>query len=131
MGQDGPKSLPDFLRVFPNESACYAYLYEARFPDGFACPYCGWTGNSYRFKNRPDMLHKLRAAMVRPGRDSIGGKWAVEVGETYVGGATQGEGRGRHHKTLVGGIVEVRPRKKAPGPDPKIQRIYRLSAQTF
>ena len=182
MGQDGPKSLPDFQRVFPNESACYAYLYEARFPDGFACPYCGWTGNSYRFKNRPDMLrcrscrrdtiltagtimqrskmplsiwfwgaflvtsltpgmsalqfqkvlkirryetafnmlHKLRAAMVRPGRDSIGGKWAVEVDETYVGGATQGEGRGRHHKTLVGGIVEVRPRKKAPGPDPNL-----------
>ena len=56
--------------------------------------------------------------MVRPGRDAIGGEWPVEVDETYVGGATQGEGSGRHHKTLVGGIVEVRPRKKAPGPDP-------------
>ena len=44
----------------------------------------------------------------------------VEVDETYVGGATQGEGRGRHHKTLVGGIVEIRPRKKAPGPDPNL-----------
>jgi len=42
------------------------------------------------------------------------------VDETYVGGATQGEGSGRHHKTLVGGIVEVRPRKKAPGPDPNL-----------
>ena len=56
MRKEAPKSLPDFPRVFPNEGACYAYLHEARFPDGFACPYCGWTGNSYRFKNRPDML---------------------------------------------------------------------------
>ncbi len=66
------------------------------------------------------MLHKLRAAMVRPGRDRIGAKWPVEVDETYVGGATQGEGRGRHHKTLVVGMVEVLPRKKALGPDPNL-----------
>jgi len=64
------------------------------------------------------MLHKLRAAMVRPERDRIGAKWPVEVDETYVGGATQGEGRGKHHKTLVIGIVEVLPRKKSLGPDP-------------
>jgi len=51
------------------------------------------------------MLHKLCAAMVRPGRDRIGAEWPVEVDETYVGGVTQGEGRGRHHKTLVVGIV--------------------------
>jgi len=66
------------------------------------------------------MLHKLRAAMVRPGRDRIGAKWPVEVDETYVGGATQGEGRGQHHKTLVVGMVEVLPRKKALGPDPNL-----------
>jgi len=67
-----------------------------------------------------NMLHKLRTAMVRPGRDAIGGEWPVEVDETYVGGATQGEGSGDHHKTLVGGVVEVRPSKKAPGPDPNL-----------
>lgn len=66
------------------------------------------------------MLHKLRSAMVRPGRDRIGSKWPVEVDETYVGGATQGEGRGQHHKTLVIGMVEVLPRKKALGPDPNL-----------
>ena len=64
------------------------------------------------------MLHKLRAAMVRPGRDRIGTEWPVEVDETYVSGATHGEGPGRHHKTLVVGMVEVLPRKKALGPDP-------------
>jgi len=177
-----PRSLPEFQQIFPNEDACSAYLYSARFPDGFLCPYCGWTGEAFRFEERPDMLrcrscrrdtrltagtimqnskvslstwfwgaflvtsltpgmsalqfqkmlgikryetafsmlHKLRAAMVRPGRDSIGGEWPVEVDETFVGGATQGEGRGRHHKTLVAGIVEVRPRKRAPGPDPNL-----------
>jgi transposase-like protein len=66
------------------------------------------------------MLHKLRAAMVRPGRDRIGAKWPVEIDETYVGGKTKGEGRGRHHKTLVVGMVEVLPRKKALGPDPNL-----------
>ncbi len=177
-----PKSLPDFQRVFPDEGSCAAYLYAARFPAGFICPYCQTQGEPYRFKNQPDMLrcrvckrntrltagtimqksktpistwfwgawlitshtpgmsalqfqkllgltryetafqmlHKLRAALIRPARDGIGGEWPVEVDETWVGGATQGEGRGRHHKTLVVGAVEVRPRAKAPGPDPNL-----------
>lgn len=66
------------------------------------------------------MLHKLRVAMVRPDRDRIGSKWPVEIDETFVGGVTQGEGRGRHHKTLVAGMVEVLPRKRALGPDPNL-----------
>jgi len=65
-----------------------------------------------------NILHKLRAAMVRPERDGIGGQWPVEVDETFIGGKTQGEGRGRHHKTLVAAVVEARPRQGAPGPDP-------------
>lgn len=73
-----------------------------------------------RYETAFQMLHKLRAAMVRPERDRIGAKWPVEVDETYIGGATQGEGRGRHHKTLVIGIVEVLPRMKALGPDPNL-----------
>src|SRR5664279_2666842 len=73
-----------------------------------------------RYETAFQMLHKLRAAMVRPDQDGIGGEWPVELDETWVGGATQGEGRGRHHKTLVVGAVEVRPRAKAPGPDPNI-----------
>ena len=73
-----------------------------------------------RYETAYQMLHKLRAAMVRPERDRIGAVWPVEVDETYVGGATQGEGRGRHHKTLVVGMVEVLPREKALGPDPNL-----------
>jgi transposase-like protein/predicted RNA-binding Zn-ribbon protein involved in translation (DUF1610 family) len=45
-------------------------------------------------------LHKLRRAMVRPGRDALAGK--VEVDETYVGGLAEGKrGRGADHKALV------------------------------
>jgi len=45
-------------------------------------------------------LHKLRRAMVRPGRDRLSG--VIEVDETYVGGEKPGKrGRGAEGKTLV------------------------------
>jgi transposase-like protein len=45
-------------------------------------------------------LHKLRRAMVRPGRDRLGG--TVEVDETYVGGLREGRpGRDPEGKALV------------------------------
>jgi transposase-like protein len=45
-------------------------------------------------------LHKLRRAMVRPGRDRIGG--IIEVDEVYIGGVKTGKrGRGAMGKTLV------------------------------
>ena len=45
-------------------------------------------------------LHKLRAAMVRPGRDRLTG--TVEVDETYWGGPKAGKhGRGAAGKTLI------------------------------
>lgn len=51
-------------------------------------------------------LHKLRRAMVRPGRDKLSGE--VEVDETYVGGVHSGKrGRGAEGKTLVLVAVEL------------------------
>jgi transposase-like protein len=45
-------------------------------------------------------LHKLRRAMVRPGRDRLSGR--IEVDETYVGGMAEGKrGRGAERKALV------------------------------
>lgn len=50
-------------------------------------------------------LHKLRRAMVRPGRDQLNG--IVEIDETYVGGKKPGKrGRGAEGKALVGVAVE-------------------------
>lgn len=63
------------------------------------------------------LLHKIRAAMVRPQRDRIGGSrddWRVEVDEGYVGGRTRGKGRGVTDKELVAVAVEVRERDDAP-----------------
>lgn len=52
-----------------------------------------------------EWLHKLRRAMVRPGRDLLSGN--VEVDETYVGGKKPGKrGRGAAGKALVGIAVE-------------------------
>jgi len=58
------------------------------------------------YKTAWTWLHKLRRAMVRPGRDRLAG-W-VEVDETYVGGVQPGRrGRQTETKALVGVAVEV------------------------
>jgi transposase-like protein len=64
-----------------------------------------------RYETAFQILHKLRAGMVRPERDSIGGNDPVEVDECYIGGETRGEGRGTHRKATVIGAVEVRSRQ--------------------
>jgi transposase-like protein len=170
-----PHSLPEFLRLFPDDAACAAYLEKSRWPDGFVCPHCQTAKEPFRFTDRPgvlrcrkcrrdtgltsgtvmerthtplsvwfwaaylissqtpgmsatqfqrqvglaryetafQILHKLRAGMVRPDQDRIGGKACdhVEVDESWVGGRTRGKGRGVHDKLLVAGAVEVRQRK--------------------
>ena len=53
-----------------------------------------------------EWLHKLRRAMVRPGREKLSG--TVEVDETYVGGDKIGKrGRGAEGKSLVMVAVEL------------------------
>jgi transposase-like protein len=54
-------------------------------------------------------LHKLRRAMVRPGRDQLSG--AIEIDETYVGGrGTKVRGRGAERKSIVAIASEIRGR---------------------
>jgi len=53
------------------------------------------------------MLHRLRAVLVRPGRDLLTG--TVEVDETFIGGDEPGlrGGRAKGKKSLVGVAVEI------------------------
>jgi len=61
----------------------------------------------HRYETAFTMLHKLRAAMVRNGRDTLTG--LVEVDETYIGGKEEGKpGRGAAGKIIVACAVEVR-----------------------
>jgi len=57
------------------------------------------------------LLHRLRAVLVRPGRDRLAGN--VEVDETYIGGEEPGlrGGRAQGKKVLTGVAVEVREPK--------------------
>lgn len=56
------------------------------------------------------MLHRLRAAMVRPGRERLCGR--VEVDETYVGGEEAGvQGRETQEKSIVAIAVEIKQPK--------------------
>lgn len=87
-----------------------AYLMTTQTPGQSAVQFQRQLGLS-RYETAFQILHKLRAGMVRPERDPIGAEWSVEVDECYVGGETKGEGRGVHHKATVVGAVEVRTRE--------------------
>src|SRR5437899_11480736 len=51
-----PGSLPEFQRLFPDDTACAAYLEAIRWRDGFVCGWCGEASEPYRFANRPQVL---------------------------------------------------------------------------
>ena len=89
-----------------------AYLVSSQTPGMSAVQLRRQLGLS-RYETAFQILHKLRAGMVRPDQDRIGGRPGehVEVDETWVGGRTRGKGRGVHDKVLVASAVEVRQRK--------------------
>ena len=87
-----------------------AYLVTSMTPGMSAVQFQRQLGLSC-YETAFQILHKLRAAMVRPHRDRIGAPFPVEMDETWIGGRTRGEGRGHHHKTLVVGVVEQRKRR--------------------
>ena len=86
MPQDYPATILEFEQRFATEAACRAYLIRVLGLGGYLT---AWS-----------WLHKLRRAMVGPGRKQLGGE--VEVDETYVGGLAEGpRGRGSQKKALV------------------------------
>ncbi len=65
-----------------------------------------------RYETAFQLLHKLRAATVRPDRDPIGTDWPVEMDLTRVGGRNKGGGRGKTTKAAVAIAVEVRRKEQ-------------------
>src|SRR5450755_256470 len=102
-----------------------AYLVASQTPGISAVQFQRQLGLS-RYETAFQILPKLRAGMVRPDQDRIGGQPEdhVEVDETWVGGRTRGEGRGVHHKTLVAVAVEVRRRKPGAAQDKRKDGRY-------
>ena len=100
-----------------------AYLMTTETPGQSAVQFQRQLGLT-RYETAFQILHKLRAGMVRPERDAVGEKYPVEVDECYVGGETRGEGRGTHHKSIVVGAVEVRPRIGVDDGKTHRRRVY-------
>ena len=71
------------------------------------------------------LLHKLRKAMVRPGRDRLSGP--VEIDEVYIGGKHSGKrGRGAEGKSLV--VIAVEDKGNRPGRI-RLHKVKSVSAQ--
>ena len=191
VAEDYPQDQLDFDERFATEAACWQYLEQLRWPEGFVCPRCqqgkAWrdgrgrqmcahclypvsatAGTIFQDTRKPlrlwfraawyvtgqkhgasalglqrvlglggyltawSWLHKLRRAMVRPGRDALQG--TVEVDETYVGGLAEGKrGRGAERKALVviateedgKGIGRIRMSRVADASAPSLQGFVR------
>jgi hypothetical protein len=89
-----------------------AYLVTTQTPGQSALQFQRQLGLS-RYETAFQILHKLRAGMVRPERETIGGEHPVEIDECFIGGRSRGTGSGVHDMATVIGAVEVRARKDA------------------
>ena len=82
-----------------------------------------------RYETAFQILHKLRAGMVRPRQDRIGGRANEHVekasGRNLDRRPPRGEGRGVHHKVLVACAVEVRHRKPGTARDKRNDGLAR------
>jgi hypothetical protein len=92
-----------------------AYLVTTQTPGQSALQFQRQLGLT-RYETAFQILHKLRAGMVRPERDAIGGEYPVEVDECFIGGV--------HNKAVVIGAVEVRLRKDAENRAAKYKQAH-------
>lgn len=73
-----------------------------------------------RYETAFQLLHKLRAIMVRPDRDKIGTEWPVELDVIFIGGKHKGGVQGKTDQTPVIIAVEIRRRECK---DPKTNKL--------
>jgi transposase-like protein len=87
-----------------------------------------------RYETAWMMIHKLRRAMVRPGRDKLSGE--IEIDETYVGAPVAGVGgRGALGKAIVAIAVEShgvgKKSKRSASGRVRLVRIPNVQARTL
>jgi hypothetical protein len=87
-----------------------AYLISAQTPGVSALELQKRLGIA-RYETAFQILHKLRAAMVRPDRDKIGAEWPVELDVVFVGGKHKSGIQGKTDQTPVIIAVEIRYRE--------------------
>ncbi len=75
-----------------------------------------------RYETAFQLLHKLRAAMIRPDRDKIGAEWPLEMDIIYLGGRTRSGIQGKTNQKPAIMAVEIR-RKEVR--DPKTGKIIK------
>lgn len=75
-----------------------------------------------RYETAFQILHKLRATMVRPDRDKIGTEWPVELDIVFVGGKHKSGIQGKTDQTPVIIAVEIRRREYC---NPKTNKLIR------
>ena len=78
-----------------------------------------------RYETAFQLLHKLRAIMVRPNRDKIGAEWPVELDIVFIGGKHKGGVQGKTDQTPVIIAVEIRQQKLK---SPKTNKLVRTLA---
>ena len=75
-----------------------------------------------RYETAFQLLHKLRATMIRPDRDKIGAEWPLEMDIIYLGGRTRSGTQGKTNQKPAIMAVEIR-RKEVR--DPKTGKIIK------
>ena len=89
--------------------ACWLF---ATAKDGVSAQYLQRALEISSYQTAWAMLHRLRSALVRPGRGRLSG--TVEVDETYIGGEEPGlRGGGQRGKKVLTGIAVEVPSRKA------------------
>jgi len=87
-----------------------AYLVATQTPGVSATELQKQLGIS-RYETSFQLLHKLRAVMVRPGHDKIGAKLSLELDIVFVGGKTKSGIQGKTDQAPVIIAVEIRRRE--------------------
>ncbi|MGH9807489.1 MAG: IS1595 family transposase [Terriglobia bacterium] len=75
-----PKTFADFDRLFPDETACKAYLTARRWPNGVHCPRCG-NEKVYALKARP--FHWLCKSVACLKESRTGYRFSLYVGTIF------------------------------------------------